>query len=213
MQEIIIIGGKGTAINIAEQIEDARVRFNYPMKVVGFAIDDPALGDSIAGIPIVCGLNEIRKLYLESKTQFIFALYKPNAMASRIELLNSLELPVSKFANFIHPLSYIGSSVKLGNGNVILSHSNLMHGAQLGSFNIINSGVTIEHDTIIGSNVFLAAKSVIGSHVNIGNGVFVGLNSCIRETVNLGDLSFVGMGSTVLKNVRTGATVYGSPVK
>jgi len=80
MQEVVIIGGKGTAINLAEQIEDARVRFGYPMRVYGFAIDDPALGQQIAGFPVLCGTQEAARKYIDGDVQFLFALYRPGPL-------------------------------------------------------------------------------------------------------------------------------------
>lgn len=41
-EKVVIIGGKGTAVVIAEQIYDAQIRFGKEIEVIGFAFDDPA---------------------------------------------------------------------------------------------------------------------------------------------------------------------------
>ena len=45
--KIVIIGGRGTAIVIADQIHDARERFGSNIEVLGLALDDRSGGDSI----------------------------------------------------------------------------------------------------------------------------------------------------------------------
>ena len=39
MKKVIIIGGKGTAVVIAEQIKNAILKFNVKLEVLGFAFD------------------------------------------------------------------------------------------------------------------------------------------------------------------------------
>ena len=213
VQDVVIFGGKGTAVNLAEQIEDARQRFAYPMRVLGFAIDDPALGNSIAGFPVLCGVREAWPLFADSDVRFLFALYRPDVMPARVHLLHSLGIPQDRFVNFIHPQAYVAPSVSMGFGNAVFSQANLMHEVVLGNFNLINSGAVIEHDSRLGNCTFLAARTVIGSHIRIGNGVFIGLNTAVRENVSIEDYAFVGMGSVVLKNVDSHTQVYGVPAR
>jgi hypothetical protein len=47
MTKVIVIGGKGTAVVVAEQIVDARTRYGVPIEFIGFAFDDPV----VAGNP------------------------------------------------------------------------------------------------------------------------------------------------------------------
>jgi hypothetical protein len=53
MEKIVLIGGRGTAIVIADQINDARVRFGVPIEVLGLALDDISGGPSISDYPII----------------------------------------------------------------------------------------------------------------------------------------------------------------
>lgn len=213
VQEIIIFGGKGTAINIAEQIENARTSHGYPMRVIGFAIDDPSLGKKIAGFPVLTGVLKAWEKYQNSDVKFIFSLFRPDVMADRLILLEKLGIPKDRFANFIHPLAYISNTINMGYGNVVLAHASIQNHAKLGNFNIVNSNVVVEHDAILHDGVFLAASSCIGARVEIGKGVFVGLSATIREDVKISDNAFIGMGSCVLQSVADGMTVYGVPAR
>lgn len=210
---VVIIGGKGTAINLAEQIEDARSRYEYPMKVIGFAIDDRSLWPAIAGLPVLCGVHEAWTQFRETDVKFLFALYRPDVMLERLSLLSELEIPVQRFANFVHPTAYLATSVSMGKGNVVFAHSSLQHGVTLGNFNIINSNVVIEHEATLQNGSFIAASACIGARVRVGNGVFIGLNSTVREDIVIADGSFVGMASSVLQSVDAGTMVYGSPAR
>ncbi|MBV5310572.1 sialic acid O-acetyltransferase [Chromatium okenii] len=212
-QRVIIFGGKGTAINIAEQIEDARLRFGYPMSVVGFAIDESPLNREIAGFSVLCGVKEAWTKYHDTDVKFIFSLYRPDVMMERLTLLRALKIPVIRFANFIHPSAYVSPNVKLGYGNVILSHSCLQHNVSLGNYNIINSHVVIEHETVFQDGSFVAANACVGARVQIGTGSFIGLSATIREDIFIGNYTFIGMGAGVLQSVDNGSVVYGLPAR
>lgn len=210
---VVIFGGKGSAINVAEQIENARRLHAYPMKVVGFAIDEPPIGHTIAGFPVVSGVMSAWETLRATDVAFIFALYRPDVMPARLALLRSLGIPRERFANFIHPTSYVSSSVVLGHGNVIMSQCTLQHGVSVGNFNVINSNVVIEHDSRVGDGAFLAAGACVGAHVQIEDSVFVGLNATVREDVVVGADSFIGMGSCVLRSLEPDTIAYGVPAR
>jgi sugar O-acyltransferase (sialic acid O-acetyltransferase NeuD family) len=199
-KKIILIGAVGTAVNIIEQIIDAKNNYGLPYNFEGILIDSFEKGSLIAGVPVAGALKDISVFLDKKEIHFLFALYKPEELKARYELLKSLKIPVSRFINFIHPLSYVAKSVVLGNGNIILSNSTVQSNVLIGNFNIINSNVTIEHETQLGNGNFLAAGAVIGSNVIIGNHCFIGLNSAVRENVVLGDNVFTGMQSAVLNN-------------
>ena len=212
--KIIIIGGKGTAINIAESIIDARNNYNADAELIGFSIDDPLLGNSINGIPIVCTIPKLGSQYNRFQdVKYIFALYKPTVMKERVSLLNNLNLPPNKFTNFCHPLAYIASSSSIGIGNVFLAHTCVNSNARLGNYNIVNQNVIIEHDSTIGNSNFIAAGAIIGSHVNIEDGNFIGIHSSIRENVVVGSFNTIGIGAVLLQHIDSNKTMIGVPAR
>ncbi|WP_194539906.1 sialic acid O-acetyltransferase [Paenibacillus sp. JZ16] len=212
--KIIVIGGKGTAVNIAEQIVDAHRSYGAKAEFLGYAFDDPAFGENINGHPILCKTRDLNAMYSHySDIGFLYALYNPDKMRERVQLLKSYDIPREKFCNFIHPNSYISKSCKMGFGNVVLSHSSVQANVTLGDFNIINSNVVVEHDTNLESNNFIAASTCLGSFINVANGVFIGLNSTVRERVRIEDYAFVGMGSNVLNDIDAERIVFGNPAK
>lgn len=211
MQRIVVIGGKGTAINVAENITDAADRFGLSVELLGFAIDDPALGSSINGFPILCGTRETHQLFADPSVKVVFCLYKPELMQERVTLLHSLQIPLARFATFIHPSAYVARSANIREGAVILSDVAIQSNVTLGSCCIVNANAVLEHDTVVGPNCFVAAGAIVGANVRVGKGCFLGLNCTVREDTSVGDFAFVGMGANVIRDVPPATVVYGNP--
>ena len=212
MNKIIIIGGEGTAVNIAEALSDAINNYHYDAEFLGFA-NDNIEKEYINGIPICTKITEINKYYQYNDVKFIYALYKPGFMRERAALLKKLAIPYDSMINFIHPLSYVSSSIKLGKGNVILANSTIQNNVILGMNNIINSNVAIEHETNLGNSNFVSAGVVLGSKVHLSNECFIGLNSSVRENVIIEDNVFIGMNSLLLSDCKENEIWYGVPAK
>ena len=209
--KIVIIGGKGTAIVIADQICDAYERFGMDVEVLGLALDDRTMGDEIYGYPILCGIKEVYDKYKnDDDVKFIYSLYRNDQIKERCKLLYDLNIPAEKWCNFVHPTAYIARSAKIGYGNVILANCVINSGAVIGNFNTLNSGTLLGHDIKVGNNNFFAAQVTVGSLLEIGNMNFIGLNSAIKQGVQLGEAVLVGQCSNVTHSFND-ETVFGNP--
>jgi len=213
MTKVIVFGGKGTAVNVAEHILDARARFNAPVELQGYAIDDPALGDAIGGIPIVARTRDAAAKFPQAEVKFLFCLYKPDRMRERVHLRDSFGIDPGRYATFVHPSAYVAPSAKLSPGVVILSQSAVQSNCSIGPHCIVNSNVVIEHDARLEGSAFVAAHVSIGAHCILSEGVFVGLNASIRENVRVGSFCFVGMAANVLRDVDAHAPMIGNPAR
>ncbi len=210
--KIVIIGGKGTSMVIADQIYDARVRYGIDVEVIGLALDDRSMGDSICGYPILCDIKDVYKKFESFEdVKFIYALHRPDRIRERTKLLYDLCIPLDKFCNFIHPSVMLAHTAKIGFGNVILANCVVNHGVTMGNFNTINSGTLIGHDTIVGNNNFFAAQVVTGSAITIGDMNFIGLNSAIHRSMGNGNL--VGQCSNAIKEIGDDMTLFGNPAQ
>ena len=214
MEKIIIIGGKGAAVNLGDHIIHAINHYSAKLELIGYCIDDEKLGTEINGIPILCKLNELTNKYNKlSDVKYFFALYKPICMEERVKLFDSLNLPMEKFTNFIHPSAYIAPSSQIGLGNVFCANVVVNNNTVIGNFNTFNGNCLFGHDSQIGNHNILAASSVVSSEVKIGNGNFIGINSAIRDRTQIGNYNIIGMSSTVLHDVGSYKTLVGSPAK
>lgn len=210
--KVIIVGGRGTAIVVADQMYDAHVRFGMDVECIGLALDDLSGGDSISGYPILCGITDLFDKYGKyDDVYFLYQLYRPDVMRERTEILKKLQIPSHKFCNFIHPSVMLAKSAKLGYGNVILANAVINCNAIIGNFNTVNSGTLLGHDITIGNNNYFAGQVCVGSGLSIGNENFVGLNTSIRNGIKIGDGNIVGMSSNITKSVGNDCVLYGNP--
>lgn len=212
--KVVIIGGRGTAIVIADQIYDAHVRYGMDIEVIGLALDDRTMGNEICGYPILCGIREVYDKFKDDKdVKFIYSLYRSDQIRERCKLLYDLNIPEDKWFNFIHPSALVCRSVKMGYGNVILANSVINSNTVIGNFNTINSGTLLGHDIKVGNNNFFAAQVTVGSLLEIGDMNFIGLNCAIRQGVRLGEAILVGQASNVTKSFDHDETVFGNPAQ
>ena len=113
--KIIIIGGLGTSMVIADQIYDARERYNVDVEVIGLALDDHSKGDSICGYPILCDIKDVYDRYKQYEdVKLIYALHRPDRIRERTKLLYDLNIPLAKFCNFVHPSVLLAHTAKIG---------------------------------------------------------------------------------------------------
>lgn len=213
MEKIIVIGGKGGAVVVAEQIHDANKR-GADFEFIGFAFDDESFGSEIAGFPIVSKTKTVfEKFGKYEDVKFIFQLYRPDIMAERVALLNSYGIPIERFGKFVHPSVVISESAAIGYGTAIMANCVINSNAVIGSHCTVHSNSLIGHDTIMGDYNFVAAHNVIGSNNVIGDANFFGLNSTFNNYINIGSYCFVGMASNVIKGIESNGKVYGNPAK
>ena len=213
MDKIIIIGGKGSAVVIAEQIYSTQVATGN-VELLGFAFDDPAFYPAINGFPILGGTKSIYSQYEKyDDVKFIFALYRPDLIKERIALRDSYGIPKERWANFIHHTALVARSVQMGCGNVILANSVINSNVTMGDFNTVQSNVLIGHDNKIGNSNFFTGHCAIGSNNTIGDACFFGLNTSVNNYISIGNYVFCGMASNVIGSVEDDTIVYGNPAK
>ncbi len=213
-KKIIIIGGIGTAVNIAEQIVDAQEKYGFKDEFLGFAFDDETFGDEINGFPLLSKSREVYEKYEKYKdVYFLYQMYTFKKIKERADWLPQFKVPTERYYNFIHPSATVCRSVKMGFGNVIQAGCVFNSNVKIGNHNTFNSTILLGHDTVMQDHNFFAAHTVIGSSIKIGSFVFTGLNTTLNNMIDVGDNVMVGLGSNVIKSVEPNQLVIGSPAK
>ncbi len=212
-EKVIVIGGKGSAVVVAEQIYDASKKVNN-IEFLGFAFDDENFGMEINNFPVLCKTTQVYKKYQKYEDiKFIFQLYRPDLMNERVRLLTSYNIPDRRFATFIHPSVVVSRSAFVGFGSVILANCVVNANVRVGNHCTIHSSTLIGHDTEMQNYNFIASNVAIGSNNRIGSKNFFGLNATFNNYLEIGDNTFVGMASNVVKDLSNNMRVYGNPAR
>ncbi len=210
--KVVIIGGRGTAIVVADQMYDAKQRFGMDIEVLGLALDDHSNGDEISGYPILCDIKDAYTKYGKfDDVKFVYQLYRPDVIRERTKILSDLQIPSEKFATFIHPSVMVAKSARIGVGNILLANVVVNCNVILGNFNTVNSGVLLGHDITVGNNNYFAGQVCVGSGLKVGNMNFFGLNTSIRNGITIGDGNVVGMATNITKDISDDNIIYGNP--
>lgn len=214
MKKVVIIGGKGLAVVIAEHISEAADKFGMDIKILGFAFDDPAYAEGINGWPVLCGTREAYPKYgNDQDVYFIFTMWRPDLMRERCELRDSYGIPEDRFFTFVHPTASVCKSVKLSPGVIVSAGSVVQSNAEIGAHCVIDSNSAVGHDCKIGKNNYIGSCSCIGASTEIGECNFIGLNSTCKPGIKIGNHNIISMCSAVLKDVEDDKVIAGVPAR
>ncbi len=212
MKKIIILGGLGNGSVIANALLDAKKRGFKEYEFSGYLNDRIEKGKSIEKFPVLGKLSEIQK-FIKAGFYFINTIYRIDGQKERIKIFESLHIPESRLATFIHPTAYIAPNVKIGKGTVVMPNVSISPGTKIGKCCLIMIGATIGHNNEIGNYCHFAAQSCTSSFVKIADGIHLGLNSTVRENLKLGKYSTLGMGSVLLENTGKKEIWAGNPAR
>ncbi|MCO5240623.1 MAG: hypothetical protein M9904_11270 [Chitinophagaceae bacterium] len=211
MDRVIVIGGPGPAVSIANAIRHASQQFGTEVEFTGI-LNDSSEGGTINNIPVVGKLSDASAFQAQGY-KFIFTIYKIGGQPHRIQLFNSLGIRESSLYTFVHPLAYVAPDADLAPGVVIMPNANISHGTKIGLGTLIMSNAYIGHDTIVGKHCFMSATSCTGSYITVGEGVWVGFNATIRGRQKLGQYAAVGIGSVVVSDIPDEELWIGNPAR
>lgn len=209
MKKIVIIGGVGNGTVIASTIEDCKDR-NIDIECVGFLND---IETEISGYPVLGKIQNNDWKKLPDDYLFIWALSTVKKNPERCKILESLNIPINRFATIIHPTAVVSKKAELGYGVVIMPLSHVGPNVILGNHTQMYAQSFIGHDSKTEEFAFMASNSKVSSSVLVGYGSHLGINCSIREKVNIGKFAVVGMGAVVVKDVEDFDIVVGNPAK
>ncbi len=211
-RKVVILGGLGNGVVVANAIEHARGMGGTDLEVAGLLNDRTPVGEKIDLFPVIGTLHDAQRL-LDEGYWFINTILRIDGNRERISLFESLGIPDERLATFVHPMAYVAPSVQLGPGCVIMPQAAMSPGTRLGKGSIMMVGATMGHDNEIGDFCHISANACVGSYLHVGRGVHVGLNATIREGLTIGDFATVGMGAVLTKNIGDGEIWVGNPAR
>jgi len=211
-KKVIIFGGTGDPITIANAITDATIRGYAEWKVMGLLNDSLKIGANLEGYEILGDLNDTQK-FIELGYYFINAILRIDGNPYRIKKIEELSIPLDRMVTFIHPTAYVSPGVQFGPGCAVMPNACINSGTIFGKGCLILQGATVGHNCTLSDYCHISAQACLGAELKIGRGVHFGMNSCVRENITIGDFSTIGMGSVLLKDIGVAEIWAGSPAR
>ena len=131
----------------------------------------------------------------------------------RIGWLNQFQSLGFQIPVIIHPQAYVGRSVSVQPGTVILAKAVINIGTMVGKGCIINTAAIVEHDCELGDGVHVSPGANVAGGVFIGEYSWIGIGASIIQEVRVGKNVTVGAGAVLIGNIPDGLTVIGVPGK
>ena len=153
---------------------------------------------------------EIIKSKKKKISKFIVAIGDNNLRRKYFRMLKKKQI---KLAKLVHPQSYCGFGVKIGEGTVLMHGALINTDTEIGDNCIINSNSSIDHDCIIKNHSHICPGVTIAGNVVIGKNCWIGLGAKIIQNCVIGDNVFVAAGAVVTKNIKSNSFVKGIPAK
>lgn len=206
---ILIYGAGGFAREVLQIVLDINKNNQGPVwEPLGFVVDEGYKEDvSIHGLPVWEGLDVLKE---NPDARVVIAV---GSSGLRAKIARKIRECGGRFATLVHPLSWTGQNVSIGEGSVICAGSLITTDIEIGSQTHINIGCTIGHDAKLGDYVTLNPKVSISGNVDVANGAEIGTGSVLIPHANVGEWSIVGAGSVVTKPVPANATSVGAPAR
>lgn len=114
---------------------------------------------------------------------------------------------------FVHPHSWIHSSVECGEGTVVMAGAVIQPYTAIGRHCIVNTMCSVDHDCRIGDYVHLAPGAHIAGGVSIGDGSLLGVGASVIPGVAVGRNCMIGAGAAVVSNIPDYAVAAGVPAR
>ena len=193
MKKLIIVGASAMGREACTYAEECGV------EVKGFLDSRANILTGFMGYPPILGSVESYKI--KEEDVFVVAIGDP---VMKMRYVDDILKCGGKFSSIIHPNSYIGHNVKIGNGCIICPNVYITNDTVLGDHVIVNIGASINHDNFIGGGCTISPGCRLSGRVRIGNNVFIGVGALLIPDVTLGDGVFVAAGATVTKSFTSG---------
>lgn len=212
MKKIVVFGGVGTGMTIASIVEK-----DPEAELAGFLNDSLEKGTMIGEFkqfPVIGKSEDVQNLLKDPDVYFTFAHTAMQKGKTRLEMIDSLNIPSDRFYSAIHPQAVVPEGFcKIGNGVVLYANAQVGVDAVMSDNSMCFANTYLGHNSFLDRFAHLTAGSTVGAHVHIGKFVHIGLNALIKEHVKIGDFSLVGAGAVVLKDVPSNCIVVGNPAK
>ena len=201
MEEIVLIGGGGHALSVADAITSGR---RY--KIAGYTdVLDTHISIRYLGTDDI--LRDLHEQGILNAAITVGYLGKSN---TRDRLYDTAKQAGFQLPAIIDSSAVVSDTVDVEEGVFIGKRTVVNAGARIDRMCIINTGAVIEHNNWIGAYSHIAVGAVLCGDVQVGEHTFIGANATIIQGVRIGMNAVIGAGSVVIGNVPDNGRVIGS---
>ena len=118
-----------------------------------------------------------------------------------------------RLATLIHPFSFIGSGVSIGEGSVVMAGAVVHHAARLGVGVIVNTCASVDHDCQIEDFCHVSVGAHVCGGVSVGSQTWIGAGATVIQGITVGSGVVIGAGAVVLRDIGEVGTYVGVPAK
>jgi sugar O-acyltransferase (sialic acid O-acetyltransferase NeuD family) len=208
-QDLVIWGCGGfgrEVLQVAQDLNEDKKQFN----ILGFLEGNSTrIGDTVHDLPI---LGDQTWLAKQSEVAVVVAI---GNTAVRRRVVRSIEAACSvpRFATLIHPQSWIGRRVQIGEGAIICAGTSVTTDIVIGQNVILNLHCTVGHDACVKDFVTAAPGVHISGAVTVGEGCDLGTGAVVIQGVEVGPWSIIGAGAVVVRALPANVTAVGAPAR
>lgn len=204
MEKLLIVGAGG----LGKEVVDLVLAVDR-YEIAGFLDDNPdKKGTLVNQIPVLGDLGQLDKY--QGIRNLVIAVANPETK-KRIAGLG--KKAGFQFPNLIHPSVVFGSSVSLGQGNIICAGSIVSTEARLQSFITINPQCGIGHESSLYCYSTLYWGVHLGGKTIIGECCELGTHSCVLQGQTFTDNVILGAGAVAVKSIDEPGTYVGIPAR
>ena len=198
-RSVIIIGASGHGKVIADIVQKSGDR------VAGFLDDNPNLGATFIGFPLLGTVADYKK----HRAEYVIAI--GNA-AVRENIAQKME--DVRWYTAIHPSAVISDiEVLIEPGTVVMANAVVNAGAKVGRHCIINSGAIVEHDDRIADFVHISVGAKLAGTVKVGKSTWIGIGASVSNNINICSNCMIGAGAVVIRDIEKAGTYVGVPAE
>ena len=161
-------------------------------------------GSTVWGIPVLGAISEMPD---EAETMAVIAIGSNEARKKIASRFEKVCWPI-----VVHPQTSIHSSVRIGEGTVIMPGAIVLADTVIGKHCIINTSAAVNQDSDIGDFCHIGMRCAVADGVKIGEGSFVGMVAVIIPHIRIEENVMVGAGGVVIRNLDKDGRYVGNPV-
>ncbi len=174
---------------------DVLIASGFESLVLGFYDDaHAALPAQVRGFPVLGDVSMLKSMLSIEEVHVIVAVTDNRA---RLRIANSVRALGASFLTAIHPMAYVSSESRLGDGTVVAAGAVLHPDVFVGSHCYVGPRSVIDRDAMVGAGAWLSAGAVVGPAARVGVRAVIGQNASVgrravvEEDVEVGPLGSV----------------------